>query len=81
MSAARDTIPATGQKAPPKSPELVATMLDVEATDSMTDPSIIILGAWGEVRPLKAAREIVPEIQRENVSGKVEFVMGVELHP
>lgn len=46
MRAAIDTIPATGQNAPPKSLLAVAMRLALVAADSMTDPSIIILGAW-----------------------------------
>ena len=49
-----ETIPATGQKAPPKSVLEVAMRLALVATDSMTDPSTIIFGAWGVARPEKA---------------------------
>lgn len=52
MRAAIETIPATGQKAPPKSFDDVAMRLAFVTVDSMMDPSIIILGAWGtELRP------------------------------
>ena len=47
MRAAMETIPATGQNAPPKSLLEVAMMLALLTADSITDPSIIILGAWG----------------------------------
>ena len=54
MRAARLTIPATGKKAPPLSPELVAIKLAVDAADSRTDPSIIIFGASTVEARLKA---------------------------
>ena len=57
MRAARETMPATGQKAPPKSLLDVAIKLEVAETDSMTDPSTNIFGAWALERPLKASRE------------------------
>ena len=56
MSAARETIPATGKKKPPFSPEDVAMRLAVLAADSMTEPSMIMLGAIGAVRPDMAVR-------------------------
>ena len=51
MSPARETIPATGKKKPPFSPADVAMRLAVLAADSMTDPSMIMLGTIGVVRP------------------------------
>ena len=57
MRAARLTIPATGKKAPPLSPELVAIKLAVDAADSRTDPSIIIFGASTVEARLKAVVE------------------------
>lgn len=51
MSAAREAIPATGKKKPPFSPADVAMRLAVLTADSMTDPSTIMLGAIGVVRP------------------------------
>jgi hypothetical protein len=48
---ARETIPATGKKNPPFSPADVAMRLAVLAADSMTDPSMIMLGTTGAVRP------------------------------
>lgn len=55
MSAARETIPTTGKKNPPFSPDDVAMRLAVLAADSMTDPSMIMLGTTGAVRPDMAA--------------------------
>ena len=57
MRAARLTIPTTGKKAPPLSPELVAIKLAVDAADSRTDPSIIIFGASTVEARLKAVVE------------------------
>ena len=54
MRAAIETIPATGQNAPPKSLLEVAMRFALAAADSMTDPSIIILGAWGAALRPKA---------------------------
>lgn len=51
MRAARETIPATGKKAPPLSPLEVAMRLAALAADSMTDPSTNMLGAVGAERP------------------------------
>ncbi len=51
MSPARETIPATGKKNPPFSPADVAMRLAVLAADSMTDPSMIMLGTTGAERP------------------------------
>ncbi len=54
MRPARETIPITGKKAPPLSPELVAIKLAVEAADSKMDPSTIIFGASTVEARLKA---------------------------
>lgn len=51
MRAARETMPATGKKNPPFSPADVAMRFAVLAADSMTEPSMIMLVAIGEVRP------------------------------
>lgn len=44
-------MPATGKKNPPFSPADVAMRLAVLAADSMTDPSMTMLGTTGAVRP------------------------------
>ena len=55
---ARETIPATGKKNPPFSPADVAMRLAVLAADSMTDPSMIMLGTTGAVRPDMAVVDV-----------------------